>query len=111
MKVRIASLMTIRSGFITSRIEVRERSRRMPFIATRLRARRSTSSNTASLGSDTSKNVRANGRAAAITRCSHGKTFSSHQVATSGNESSRSVSPVGAQSTMTRRTRPPRGGA
>ncbi len=28
-----------------------------------------------------------------------GNTFSSHQVQTSGNDSSRSVSPVGAQST------------
>ena len=100
MNVRIASLMTIRSGFITSRIDVRERSRRMSFIATRLRTRRWTSSKTASLGIGMSRNVRANGRAAAYRRFSHGKTFSSHQLATSGNESSRSVSPVGAQSTM-----------
>jgi hypothetical protein len=71
----------------------------MPFIATRLVTRRWMSSNTASLGSDTSRNVRANGRAADTTRFSHGNTFSSHQLATSGNESSRSVSPVGAQST------------
>ena len=99
MNVRIASLITIRSGFITSRIEVVARSRRISFIATRLRTRRSTSSNTASLGSGTSSSARANGRAAAISRRSIGNTFSSHQLATSGNDRSRSVSPVGAQST------------
>ena len=43
--------------------------------------------------------VRANGRAAVRIRFSQGNTFSSHQRATSGNDSSRSVSPVGAQST------------
>ena len=68
-------------------------------MATRLRVRRSTSSKTASLGSGTSNRPRAIGRAADITRRSHEKTFSSHQLATSGNDSSRSVSPVGAQST------------
>ena len=77
---------------------VRERSRRMSFIATRLRTRRSTSSNTAR-----SAAARRTGRgpAAAQSRRCQGKTFSSHQVATSGNDSSRSVSPVGAQSTIT----------
>ena len=92
--MRIASLTTIRSGVITSRIEVVERSRRMSFIATRLRTRRSMSSNTASLGSDMSS-IPANGRAAATIGPRKGNTFSSHQVQTSGNDSSRSVSPGG----------------
>ena len=43
--------------------------------------------------------MRANGRAAVTRRFSQGNTFSSHQRATSGNDSRRSVSPVGAQST------------
>ena len=43
--------------------------------------------------------------AAASLRC-EGKILSSHQVATSGNESSRSVSPVGAQSTTTQSNSP-----
>ena len=69
-------------------------------MATRFTTRRSTSSNTRSGGRDTSSRVRAKGRAAAISRRSIGKTFSSHQLATSGNDRSRRVSPVGAQSTM-----------
>ena len=69
----------------------------MPFIATRLRASRSTSSKTALPGIGTSNSVRASGASLR----SQGSTFSSHQVTTSGNESSRSVSPVGAQSTIT----------
>src|SRR5215211_1297787 len=72
----MASLTTIRSGFITSRTEVREWSRRMPFIATRLRARRSTSSKTPSPGSGRSNSVRANG---ASLRC-EGRMRSSHHV-------------------------------
>ena len=44
--------------------------------------------------------MRASGRAAVIRRFSQGNTFSSHQRATSGKDSRRSVSPVGAQSTM-----------
>jgi hypothetical protein len=71
----------------------------MSFIATRLRTRRSTSSNTASLGIGMSSSPRARGLAAAISLRSHGNTFSSHHLATSGNDRSRSVSPVGAQST------------
>ena len=102
MKVRIASLTTIRSGFITSRTVVREWSRRMPFIATRLRARRSRSSKTPSAGSGMSNSERAQG---ASLRC-EGRMRSSHQVTTSGNESSRSVSPVGAQSTTTQSNSP-----
>ena len=78
------------------------RSRRMPFIATRLRASRSTSSKTPSPGSGRSNIVRANG---ASLRCD-GRIRSSHQVTTSGNESSRSVSPVGAQSTITQSNSP-----
>ena len=89
----------MRSGFITRRIDVQERSRRIAFIETRLRTRRWTSSITASLGSGMSRNERAIGRATATSRRSQGKTFSSHHVQTSGNDSSRSVSPVGAQST------------
>ena len=99
MNVRWASRMTIRSGFITSRIEVRSRSRRISFMATRLPTRRCTSANTSSPGSGTSRNVFANGRAAETRRRSQGSTLSSHQRATSGNDSSRRVSPVGAQST------------
>ena len=102
MKVRIDSFTTIRSGFITSLIVVRERSRRMPFIATRLRARRSTSSNTASPGSGMSKSVRANGASLRW----EGRIRSSHQVTTSGNDRRRSVSPVGAQSTITQSNSP-----
>ena len=100
MKVRIDSFTTIRSGFITRRSEVAERSRRIVFRSIRLRTRRSTSSKTASPGSGMSSIDRARGRAAAISLRSSGITFSSHQLATSGNESSRRVSPVGAQSTM-----------
>ena len=74
----------------------------MPFIATRLRARRSTSSNTASPGSGMSNSVRANG---ASRRC-QGRIFSSHHVTTSGNDRRRSVSPVGAQSTITQSNSP-----
>ena len=44
--------------------------------------------------------MRASGRAAESIDCSLPSTLSSHQRAASGNESSRSVSPVGAQSTM-----------
>ena len=86
-------------GFITSRIEARRRSRRISLIAIKLRTRRRTSSKTSAPGSSTSRSVRAQGRAAATIRRSHGKTFSSHQRAISGNERRRSVSPVGAQST------------
>ena len=68
-------------------------------MATRFSTSRRTSSNTASLGSETSSRLRASGRAAATIRRSQGKTFSSHHRATSGKERRRSVSPVGAQST------------
>ena len=50
-------------------------------------------------GSERSRNARASGRAAASSAFSRPRTRSSHQRAASGNESSRSVSPVGAQST------------
>ena len=59
------------------------------------------SANTAWLGSGMSSSERASGRAAARIWRSNGNTLSIHQRATSGNDSSRSVSPVGAQSTMT----------
>ena len=44
--------------------------------------------------------MRASGRAAESIDCSLPSTLSSHQRAASGKHSSRSVSPVGAQSTM-----------
>ena len=106
MNVRRASSTTMRSGVITRRTETCSVSRRISFIAMRLRTRRWTSSSTASPGSETSSIARANGRAAAMICGCCGKTFSSHQRATSGNDSSRSVSPVGAQSTMTQSKRP-----
>jgi hypothetical protein len=99
--VRRASSMTIRSGFITSRSDTRLVSRRISFIAMRLATRPWTSSRTASPGSFMSSTARANGRAASRMRLCCGNTRSSHQRATSGNDSSRSVSPVGAQSTTT----------
>ena len=102
MKVRIASLTTMRSRLVTRRTLVCSWSRRMPFIATRLRASRSTSSNTPSPGSGTSNSVRANGASFLW----EGRMRSSHQVTTSGNESSRRVSPVGAQSTITQSNSP-----
>ena len=58
------------------------------------------SANTAWPGSEMSSSERAIGRAAARIWRSNGNTLSIHQRATSGNDSSRSVSPVGAQSTM-----------
>ena len=82
MNVRIASRTTMRSGFITSRIVVRR-----AVAQDRRSSRRgcapgaATSSMTASLGSGMSSSVRANGRAAAISRRSQGNTFSSHQRA------------------------------
>ncbi len=57
--MRCASRITIRSGFITSRIEVCSRSRRIAFIAIRFWTRCWTSLNTSSLGSGTSMKVRA----------------------------------------------------
>ena len=99
--MRRASSTTMRSGVITSRTDTCSLSRRISFIAMRLRTRRWTSSKTSVPGSATSRTARANGRAASRIRPCWGKTFSSHQRATSGNDSSRSVSPVGAQSTMT----------
>ena len=98
--MRIASPITILSGFITSRIVQLSRSRRISFISIRFCDRRWMSANTAWLGIGMSSSVRASGLAAARIWRSLGNTFSIHQRATSGNESSRSVSPVGAQSTM-----------
>ena len=68
-------------------------------MAIRLCDRRSMSANTAWLGSGMSSSERAIGRAAARICFSNGNTLSIHQRATSGKDSSRSVSPVGAQST------------
>ncbi len=99
MNVRIASPITIRSGFITRRIVARARSRRISFIEMRFSDRRWMSANTAEEGSGMSSSERARGRAAASSWRSAPNTFCSHQRATSGNDSSRSVSPVGAQST------------
>ncbi len=100
MNVRIASATTMRSGVITSRIVTRSASRSSSCMAIRLRTSRWTSSITRSSGSERSRNARASGRAADSSAFSRPSTRSSHQRAASGNESSRSVSPVGAQSTM-----------
>ena len=54
---------------------------------------------TSSSGSRRSRNARASGRAAASSCVSRPISLPSHQRAASGKESSRSVSPVGAQST------------
>ncbi len=70
-------------------------SRSTSFIAISPRATRWTSSSAPSVG-----RPRENGRAAATMRLCCGNALSSHQRAASGNDSSRSVSPVGAQSTM-----------
>ena len=99
MNVRIASATTIRSGVITSRTETASRSRRMSCIATRFATSPWTSPITSSSGSRRSRNARASGRAAASSCVSRPISLPSHQRAASGNESSRSVSPVGAQST------------
>ena len=99
MNVRIASATTMRSGVITRRIEARRASRSSSCIATRFAISAWISANAFSSGSVRSRNVRANGRAAASSACSRPNTLSSHQRAASGKESSRSVSPVGAQST------------
>ena len=100
MNVRIASATTIRSGVITSRIETRVA------VAQDLVHRDEVADEPLDLGerparraAETSRNVRASGRAAASSACSRPNTLSSHQRAASGNDSSRSVSPVGAQST------------
>ena len=99
MKVRIASATTIRSGVITSRSETALRSRRISCIATRLSTSRCTSPITRSSGSFRSRKASASGRAAASSCVSRPVSLPSHQRAASGNDSSRSVSPVGAQST------------
>ena len=95
----MASATTIRSGVITSRIDTRAASRSSSCIATRLPTSFCTSATTFSSGSCTSRNMRASGRAALSIDCSLPSTLSSHQRAASGKLSSRSVSPVGAQST------------
>ncbi len=77
----------------------RSRSRRISFIAIRFSDSRRMSANTAWPGRGMSSTERAIGPAAASSWRSTGKTLSIHQRATSGNDSSRSVSPVGAQST------------
>ena len=84
MNVRIASPITILSGFITRRIVERSRSRRISFIAIRFCDSRWMSANTAWLGSGMSSSERASGRAAARICRSNGNTLSIHQRATSG---------------------------
>ena len=101
MNVRIASATTIRSGVITSRIETRAR------VAQQLVHRDRLPDQLLDLGRTPARRAagrrgtcaRAAGRRRAA-RCSRPNTLSSHQRAASGNDSSRSVSPVGAQSTM-----------
>ena len=99
MNVRIASATTIRSGVITSRTDACSRSRRMSCSSTSDATSPLTSASTSSSGSRRSRNARANGRAAASSCVSRPASLPSHQRAASGNDSSRSVSPVGAQST------------
>ena len=106
MKVRIASATTIRSGVITSRTDACSWSRRMSWSCTSEATSPLTSSSTSSSGSRRSRNARANGRAAASSCVSRPASFPSHQRAASGNDRSRSVSPVGAQSTTITSQRP-----
>ena len=95
----MASLMTMRSGVMTSRRDTFSRSRSSSCMVRRFSTSRRTSAITDRPGSGTSSTPRASGAAAAMICFSHGKTRSSHQRATSGKDSRRSVSPVGAQST------------
>ena len=106
MNVRIASATTIRSGVITSRTDACSRSRRMSCSSTSDATSPLTSASTSSSGSRRSRNARANGRAAASSCVSRPASLPSHQRAASGNDSSRSVSPVGAQSTTITSQRP-----
>jgi hypothetical protein len=100
VNVRIASATTIRSGVITSRRLTWRESRSSSCMSIRLWTSPWTSATTRSSGSWRSRNARASGRAAESSAVSRPSTLSSHQRAASGNDSSRSVSPVGAQSTM-----------
>ena len=71
-------------------------------MAIRFATSRWTSSSTALVGQlEVEQRARERARGGQHRVLCAGSTFSSHQRATSGNESSRSVSPVGAQSTMT----------
>ena len=102
MNVRRASSTARRSGVMTRRTEARSASRSTSLIASTPRTSAVTSARTSSPGSATSSTARANGRAASnVPRSCAGTTRSSHQRATSGSDSSRRVSPVGAQSTTT----------
>ena len=102
MNVRRASSMTRRSGFITRRTDdvlavaedLVHRDQVARRGAGRRRRRRRRAAGRRARAARTAARRRARAALAA------GKTLSSHQRATSGNESSRSVSPVGAQSTM-----------
>ena len=102
MNVRIASAIDHLVGGHHERIEIASRSRRISFIAIRL------SHEPLDLGEHGARReARRRGTCARAGAPRPGacrsrpKTFSSHHRATSGNESSRSVSPVGAQSTIT----------
>ena len=106
MNVRIASATTIRSGVITSRTDTARGRGGCRASRRAWRRARWTSSSTSSSGSRRSRNARANGRAAASSCVSRPTSFPSHQRAASGNDSSRSVSPVGAQSTTITSQRP-----
>ena len=102
MNVRRASSTARRSGVMTRRTDTRSASRSTSPIASTPRTTPVTSAIASSSGSATSSTARENGRAAlSAPRSCAGTTRSSHQRATSGSESSRRVSPVGAQSTTT----------
>ena len=103
MKVRIASFTTIRSGFMTSRID-RARAVAQDAVHRDQVARQAL--DVVEHGRRPAAACRtACGRTARACRC-EGRIRSSHQVTTSGNERSRSVSPVGAQSTITQSNSP-----
>ena len=102
MNVRRASSTARRSGVMTRRTDTRSASRSTSPISSTPRTTPVTSAIASSSGSATSSTARENGRAAlSAPRSCAGTTRSSHQRATSGSESSRRVSPVGAQSTTT----------
>ena len=103
MNVRIASPITIGRGSSRAGSWRGARSRRISFIAIRL-SHEPLDVGEHGLARQRDVEHRARERAARRPEAGapSGKTFSSHQRATSGNESSRSVSPVGAQSTIDR---------
>ena len=98
--MRLASAITIFSRFTTSRTDEVVSSVRIFFTASRFRWSRSTASNTRSpaIGSVVIRDMI--GRTVFTIRRSTGKIRSMYHCITSGSESRRRVSAVGAQSTM-----------